>query len=821
MSKRHSVWMTQQQNLIRTVDPSVAIPKPSSGNWNADCFATLMLSGRRDLLDAFDREALTRHLWDWKFQARPDQKPPEGDWTTWLVLGGRGAGKTRTGAEWIHARVDQGAERIALVAETYADGREVMVSGPSGLLHTGDPGARVHYEPSRRRLTWPSGAQGYIFSAEDAEGLRGYQFDTAWSDELGCAAIDKGPNQPNVFVDPKSSESARPHFSTGDRDDRAQRTFLEAHHRFWSDSANNPVSVLTGDRMVDPARIFVYAWDARPFPDFPARSEVWADAENWVTGHWLNGRAGRVPLGLVIETIAAEAGLPQVDASACDQLVSGVILPEPESARASLEPLFDLFQLDAAARDGILIVRPRTGRMDAEIAADDLVDPAEGDVLRIERAQDEELPSALSITFTDELSGYELKTVEVRNETIVDGRTARIGTAVVMEQGEAKGRARAILAESRVMREQASFALPELADGLEPGSCVAVTEEAGTLPLRIVSIDETHFRDIEAVRTGRGVFEAAYEGLAAEPEAPIPRFGSIAFEVLDIPLLRPGEEAAHLWLTAFADPWPGEAVIHTGEGEGGARVASLDRLSLMGRLNAPLSPGLPGRWDRASELRVVLPAGGLASVPEADVLDGAHLCAIETASGWEVLQFRDAALEPDGSWVLRHLLRGRRGTELEAATGAEAGARFVVLADAQALPLDPDLWGTSAVFQGGPPGAVPGAYPFRSKTVPLEASGARPLAPVHLTASRTGGETRLNWIRRTRVGGERFGPGDVPLGESEERYRVRVLAADGSELDRFDTLAPSAAFSQADAAAVTVCQVSSAYGEGREAKLTL
>ncbi|MEM6912706.1 MAG: terminase family protein, partial [Pseudomonadota bacterium] len=121
----------------------------------------------------------------WSFLARPDQKAPTDDqWTTWLVLGGRGAGKTRTGAEWVHERVAAGAERIALVAETYADGREVMVSGPSGLLATGFPMPRPTYEPSRRRLVWESGAVAHLFSAEDPEGLRGYQFDTAWSDEL-------------------------------------------------------------------------------------------------------------------------------------------------------------------------------------------------------------------------------------------------------------------------------------------------------------------------------------------------------------------------------------------------------------------------------------------------------------------------------------------------------------------------------------------------------------------------------------------------------------------------------------------------------------
>jgi len=115
------------------------------------------------------------------------QKPPEdGDWTVFLLLGGRGAGKTRAGAEWIRWLVrNAGApQRIALVSETYADGREVMIDGDSGLARLGHERDRPHFEASRRRLVWPNGSLGYVFSSEDPDGLRGHQFHAAWSDEL-------------------------------------------------------------------------------------------------------------------------------------------------------------------------------------------------------------------------------------------------------------------------------------------------------------------------------------------------------------------------------------------------------------------------------------------------------------------------------------------------------------------------------------------------------------------------------------------------------------------------------------------------------------
>lgn len=123
---------------------------------------------------------------EWAALARADQWPPPGDWLIWLLLGGRGAGKTRAGAEWIRAQVAAGARRVALVAPTYNDAREVMLGGESGLLSLGPPAMRPAYTASRRRLEWPNGAVGSVFSSEDPDGLRGPQFDCAWADEF-CA----------------------------------------------------------------------------------------------------------------------------------------------------------------------------------------------------------------------------------------------------------------------------------------------------------------------------------------------------------------------------------------------------------------------------------------------------------------------------------------------------------------------------------------------------------------------------------------------------------------------------------------------------------
>jgi phage terminase large subunit-like protein len=134
---------------------------------------------------------LARLAADWALFARDDQLPPGRDWTIWLVLGGRGAGKTRTGAEWVRGLAlgtppfaTAPVGRIAIVGETMADAREVMVEGVSGLIGVHAAGERPRWQPSRRRLEWANGAVAQVFSAEDPEALRGPQFGAAWADEL-------------------------------------------------------------------------------------------------------------------------------------------------------------------------------------------------------------------------------------------------------------------------------------------------------------------------------------------------------------------------------------------------------------------------------------------------------------------------------------------------------------------------------------------------------------------------------------------------------------------------------------------------------------
>ena len=149
-------------------------------NWNAVSISWLPLAKRRRLFESLTHEQAADLLENWWFWAHESQRPPPGDWRIWLFLGGRGAGKTRAGAEWIADGVSYGRmRRIGLVGATFHDARSVMIEGESGLLSV-MPAAE--FEPSNRRVLWANGAVADVISAEEPDYVRGFQFDAVWAD---------------------------------------------------------------------------------------------------------------------------------------------------------------------------------------------------------------------------------------------------------------------------------------------------------------------------------------------------------------------------------------------------------------------------------------------------------------------------------------------------------------------------------------------------------------------------------------------------------------------------------------------------------------
>src|SRR3954453_12102605 len=269
---------------------------------------------------------------------------------------------------------------------------------------------------------------------------------------------------------PTSSRTRNPPNPPGHRgraahDDLVQVRTLEAMlSRFdpalpGFEAAANPVSPLYGGPMVDPERVFVWAWDARPFPAFPDFDQVWADSLNWQTGHWITGRLEGVALDRLIAAILEDYGIDAPAALTVDGFLDGAVIDRPLSARAVLEPLARLFGLDAVASGGALRFLGRGGRAVATITEEDLVLDGREGVLHLVRAQETELPGQVELGFTDGEGAYRRAAVASRRLAGSSRREARTDAAVVTRRAEAQRLADAWLQDLWAGRETAEFGL--------------------------------------------------------------------------------------------------------------------------------------------------------------------------------------------------------------------------------------------------------------------------------------------------------------------------------------------------------------------------
>nr|WP_281065531.1 glycoside hydrolase TIM-barrel-like domain-containing protein [Jiella sonneratiae] len=656
-----------------------------------------------------------------------------------------------------------------------------------------------------------------------------------WLTELGCPAIDKGPNEPNLFVDAKSSESDVPHFSTGTRDDLVQRRFLETQLDHWSpgaegfDEAANPLSPLYGGRMVDPGTIHLWTWDARPFPAFPGRTDLWSDGENWRLGHWLTGRLGNAPVDALAAEILAAHELGDSDVGGLEAIVTGWIETGPASARETLENLFGLVGAVAHVEEGRLVARS-LGRLRADRLLQEFVDDAEKPRIELRRTEAAETVDAVALSFVDPWRDYQPGSAEAMRASVAAPRRQLVGVPAVIDEGEAAGFAAAMLADLGVATETAEFALPASEIGLGIGDVVGLDGRSGDWLL--TRIETGLASRITAKRLPLRRVRASAGGTVQATSSARPNLASRPFAAfLDLPLPAAGSGYDGARIAVGAAPFPGYEVTSLSADGALTRRASVGRPATLGRLTAPLLPGPEGRIDPAAAVCVSLPRGRLSSVSSAAMLAGANLCAVASNDGgFEVLQFASAEETAAGEFRLTGLLRAQGGTEDAMAAGASTGALFVLL-DGASMPiaLTEAEVGRSLDYRIQPFGRSRDDASVISRTAALGARSVRPLSPVHLAASfAEGGGVTLGWVRRTRVGGDNWAAREVPLGEEAELYRVVV--GDGETLVTYEVTAPQLDLTAAEQTMrfgalpeqlqVSVAQVSPVWGAGTSRRAT-
>ena len=531
--------------------------------------------------------------------------------------------------------------------------------------------------------------------------------------EIGFAAVDKGGNAPNVFYDPKSSESALPPFSTGERDDVFQKRALGVALAHFEASP-----------LVEAAH--VWAWDARPYPAWPMRGDIWGDGGNWARGHWLNGREGLTSLAAVVSDICARGGVA-ADVRGLDGVIEGYGLDGVHSVRAALEPLKAAFGFEVVERPEGLVFHMGDG-VAAELSGAGLAEPG----LMATRQMMDKAPERLRLAYIDPDREYQPGIAEARR----GGGDARLVTDValplVLSAARAEAVAGALLAQA-AREGTAEIALPLAGLAIEPGDTLRV--DGGPVWRVVEAREEGARRALALVRETARVAAARDGGIAAAP-APAPVFGGVDLVVMDAPAL-PGESGAGPLVAAYASPWPGEVAVLAGPAADGlSERARLARPAVIGRLVTGVEAGPVGRWDRTNKIEVEAPGGEFASASEAAMLAGGNAALLETEAGWELVQFRAAELVGAERWRLSGLLRGQGGRPSGA---AETGARLVLLDDAVVRASVSGLEaGLSLLWRAAGLGEAADAV--------FEDRAGLPWAPARLAA----GSGLVRWARRGR-----------------------------------------------------------------------
>jgi hypothetical protein len=360
--------------------------------------------------------------------------------------------------------------------------------------------------------------------------------------ELGCPAIDRGTNQPNVFFDPKSSESFTPFFSRGWRDDAIQRAYLEATWLWWGDPANNPISPVYGGRMVHVPECAAWTWDARPYPFFPELTNVWTDGPNWRLGHWLSGRLGAVSLAALVRHLCLRAGLPEarIDVSGLWGALEGYVIGALESPRASISNLARHFGFDAVESEGKIRFVMRGRASVATVSADAMVAAGQDEVLELTRGQETELPQALKWQVARADEDYDAAVVEARRITVEASRISSETFPFAVPPEEAERRCRRALMEAWTGRESAIFRLPPSRLALDPADVIRLDHDGREIGFRLVSVADAEARAIEAIRQDRQDYDLPPGAARPATPAKIIAFGAPEVVILDLPQLVEG-----------------------------------------------------------------------------------------------------------------------------------------------------------------------------------------------------------------------------------------------------------------------------------------
>lgn len=577
--------------------------------------------------------------------------------------------------------------------------------------------------------------------------------------EFGAGAIDLAGNQPNKFLDPNSSESAMPYFSRANSDDLAQAAYIRAVTDYWRDGARNPRSIQYTGQMVDVARMHYWCWDARPWPHFPARLDLWSDGGNYYTGHWINGRVNNISLANLVASICEAAGLYEYDVKRLYGLVPSLIFDGCETAADKLETLMASYFFRAFWRDDTLCFVSDIADSERPIDPSLLVAHEGGALVATETERVADRPDVIELQYFDLAGEYAAQKLVLRAPESTAARRIGVDLNMALDRGFAQNLAGRLLRQARTGRERIRLRLPPETGAIGIGDRISLPEQKPKKSFVVEAITRGALTEVEAYLHTRTNRVPQNGGVIREVAAPTDQKAALWVEPLDLGLY----PQAQYFIGVTARPWGGAAALLLDDKQFGRRHSP----HAMGRLISALPLGQPHRRQNVV-MEIALVNGQI----EQSRLAGFNrpMIAIMGVEGVEIIAFDRAELVDNRRYLLHGVYRGVRDTPIGDYEGGEA----IISVTSQLVRLASDhfVQNIASAFAYGYLGDQPVT---RMLEHPIE--GTRPLAPKLVIDAGA-----ILLVPRVRADHDLMANGAWNFRQSGERYRVVFDLEDGSQV---------------------------------------
>ncbi|MDX1949053.1 MAG: glycoside hydrolase TIM-barrel-like domain-containing protein [Rickettsiales bacterium] len=588
-----------------------------------------------------------------------------------------------------------------------------------------------------------------------------------WFAEYGFPSVDGASNQPNVFYNPESEDSALPYLSNGYIDFFAQRNAIEGTLLKWQ---NSP--------MVE--KKFLWAFDARPYPSFPDLLNVWSDGEIWSRGHWFNGKLGNANLADVISEICKNAGLSEdkIDVSNLKEILIGYNISSAETAISMIKDLSQVYFFDIVEGEKIKFLPKKNSNIteidESEIVFDNKI-KKQNFYLEFEKYSQKLITAQVDFNFYSQNNNYQISSVTNLAEDNQSAVKIEVNTPIIFNNSVAENITKIISLEENLAAGRVEFFLSYKYIFLEMGDIIKLSLNNNFYNLRITNLQAKDGRiKVNAVIFDDNFYQSNLANYQAGNAEKLEIISNTHLEILDIPNLNfeVDIDKPHIKIAVCgtSENWQGCAIYFSSlsENTGFQKITEVTKSAKIGFLQNNFSVKNQLIIDEISKAEINLFNAELESISTANMQQFGNLCVI----GDEILQFQNAEILSENNYNLSGFYRGLFSTENF--MNHNPAERFILLDDnITKIEIPANFIGSKFWIKAVSFGKS--LDDVEAKEITFNANSLKPFSPVHLEKKNIGDDIEISWIRRSRFRNNFSSLVEIPLAENSEKYEIDIM----------------------------------------------